>query len=153
MNLNEYFENSKGIGVLSTADASGNVNAAVFARPHVMEDGQIAFIMRDRLTHRNLQSNSNAAYLFKEDGPGYKGKRLYLTKTGEEEEGERLQKLARRVYPDDQDKGKGSRFLVFYPYYSPMISISNSRETLNFSITVFFASSINAITSLALVSP
>jgi hypothetical protein len=35
--------------------------------------------MRDRLSHSNLLSNPHAAYLFIEDGPGYKGKRLYMS--------------------------------------------------------------------------
>jgi len=66
--LKTYFENTEGIGVLSTADAEGRVDAAVYSRPHSMEDGTLAFIMRDRLTHRNLQSNPHAAYLFIEKG-------------------------------------------------------------------------------------
>jgi hypothetical protein len=71
--LKDYFENTTGHGVLATADAQGKVNQAVFARPHYMEDGSLAFIMPHRLTHKNLQENSHAAYLFMEKGPGYKG--------------------------------------------------------------------------------
>jgi hypothetical protein len=111
MDLKAYFENTEGVGVLATADGEGKVDAAVYARPHFMEDGTIAMIMRDRLTHHNLQSNPHAAYLFHEDGPGYKGKRLFLTKVGEEQDTELLQSLQRRQYID----GKGeSRFLVFF---------------------------------------
>ncbi|MDX2454834.1 pyridoxamine 5'-phosphate oxidase family protein, partial [Desulfosarcina sp.] len=84
MNHKTYFEETKGMGVLSTADGEGRVNAAVYARPHVMDDGSLAFVMRDRLSHNNLQSNPRAAYLFREEGPGYKGIRLHLTKTHEE---------------------------------------------------------------------
>ena len=76
MDLKAYFESTKGHGVLATADASGRVNLAIFARPHVMEDNSVAFIMPHRLTHSNLQSNPQAAYLFLEAGPGYKGARL-----------------------------------------------------------------------------
>ena len=68
MDLVEYFGKKKGFGILATADGDGKVDAAVYARPHVMEDGTIAMIMRDRLTHHNLQTNSHAAYLFHEDG-------------------------------------------------------------------------------------
>ncbi|MCP4118452.1 MAG: hypothetical protein GY737_24255 [Desulfobacteraceae bacterium] len=28
----------------------------IYSRPHVMEDGSIAFIMRDRLSHKKLES-------------------------------------------------------------------------------------------------
>ena len=81
--LKAYFENTEGFGVLSTADADGKVDAAAYARPHFMEDGTIAFIMRDRLTHHNLQANPHAHYLFRESAAGYKGKRLFLAKAGE----------------------------------------------------------------------
>ena len=111
MELKEYFESTQGIGVLSTADKNGKVNAAIYARPHFLEDGSVAFIMRDRLTHHNIQSNPHAAYLFVEDGPGYKGKRLYLTKVREEEDGELIESLRRRSYKDDKDK---KRFLVLF---------------------------------------
>ena len=113
MDLKEYFETVKGLGVLSTADSSGHVNSAVYSRPHIMEDGTLAFIMRDRLTHANIQSNPHAAYLFREDSPGYKGKRLYLTRIREEEDADLIATLSRRQYRSDQDQ-RESRFLVFF---------------------------------------
>ncbi len=70
MDLAEYFENQKGTGVLATADDQGRVDVAVYARPHVIDRETIAFIMPDRLTHHNLQSNDHAAYLFMEQAPG-----------------------------------------------------------------------------------
>ena len=109
MELKIYFENTKGLGVLATADGDGKVDAAVYARPHFMEDGTIAFIMAERLTHHNLQSNDHAAYLFKEDGPGYKGVRLFLSKVREEKDTELLRHLRRRTYGDDHN-----RYLVFF---------------------------------------
>ncbi len=75
MTLNNYFEATKGYGVLATADSSGKVNAAVYARPHFIDENTIAFIMREKLTHANLQTNPNATYLFIESGSGYSGKR------------------------------------------------------------------------------
>ena len=96
MNLNEYFDKADGLGVLSTADASGHVDTAIYARPHVMDDKHVAFIMADRKSHHNLQSNPHAAYLFKENGKGYSGLRLYMTKTDEEQNSERMQSLIRR---------------------------------------------------------
>ena len=113
MDLKTYFENKKGLGVMATSDTEGRVNAAVYARPHVMEDGLLVFIMRDRTTHANTQSNPRATFLFKEDGPGYKGKRLYLTKTGEEENAELIKQLSRRSYPSDENV-KESKFLVYF---------------------------------------
>jgi hypothetical protein len=111
MKLNEYFEQKKGLGVLSTADSDGKVDAAVYARPRFMEDGTLAFVMRDRLSHHNLQSNPHATYLFKEEGTGYRGKRLFMTRVGEEQNTELLESLRRRksVYGNGED-----RFLVFF---------------------------------------
>lgn len=112
--LKEYFETTKGSGVLATADAKGLVNQAVFARPHIMEDGTAAFIMPHRLTHKNLQENPHAAYLFMASGPGWQGKRLYLTKLREEQDTDLLYSLRRRTYPEEKDKKEGPRFLVFF---------------------------------------
>ena len=103
MNLSEYFEKEEGFGVLSTAAASGHVDTAVYARPHVMDDQTVAFIMADRKSHHNLQSNPHAAYLFKEEGNGYSGLRLYLTKTDEEKNSDRMRSLIRRKgYAEDE---------------------------------------------------
>jgi hypothetical protein len=113
MELKNYFENIKGFGVLSTADNNGKVNSAIYSRPHVMEDGSLAFIMRDRLTHKNTKSNPHAVYLFREDGPGYNGKRLYLTKIREEQDSDLIDSLSRRSYSSDKDR-RESRFLVYY---------------------------------------
>ncbi len=113
MDLKEYFENTKGFGVLSTSDDQGKVDAAVYSRPHVMEDGTIASIMGDRLTHKNLQTNPHAVYLFLEEGTGYRGKRLFLTKIREEQDSELIAELCRRCYPSDLQV-KDPRFLVVF---------------------------------------
>ena len=111
MELKQYLENAKGVGVLATADVDGKVDAAIYARPHFMEDGTLAIIMRDRLTHHNLQSNPHATFLFIEDGPGYKGKRLFMSKLREEKDSELLDSLRRRQYLDEKEEAK---FLVFF---------------------------------------
>ncbi len=111
MELKEYFENTEGRGILATADGDGKVDAAIYARPHFMDDGTIALIMRDRLSHHNLQSNAHACYMFIEKGPGYKGKRFFLTKVREEQDSELLQSLRRRQYINEKDE---STFLVFF---------------------------------------
>jgi len=111
MELKEYFGSTEGTAILSTADGNVRVDAAIYSRPHFMDDGTLALIMRDRLTHHNLQSNPHACYLFIEKGPGYKGKRLFLTKVREEQDSELLQSLRRRQYIDEKDEAK---FLVFF---------------------------------------
>jgi hypothetical protein len=112
MDLKEYFEKHTGSGILATADAEGNVNMAVYARPHVKDDATVAFIMRDRLSHQNLQSNPHAAYIFLEEVKGYQGKRLYLTLTSEETDPEKIAALRRRTAPDSHPDE--SKFLVTF---------------------------------------
>ena len=114
MNLADYFENASGMGVLSTADTDGKVNAAVYSRPHFLEDGTVALIMRDRLSHANLKSNPHAAYLFMEKGPGYAGRRLHLTRIREEEKSELLVKLKRRQVTPEAAAEKGPMFLEVF---------------------------------------
>lgn len=112
-NLKAYFETAKGTCVLSTADSDGKVNAAIYAKPHFMEDGTIAMIMNDRLTHANIKVNPHAAFLFMEEGKGFKGKRLWLTMVREEEDSDLLYELKRRKYPNKPETG-GPKFLVFF---------------------------------------
>ena len=68
MKLSEYFEKTKGFGVLATADSDGKVNVAAFSKPTFMDEETVAFVMAVHLNHHNLQSNTHAAYLFKEEG-------------------------------------------------------------------------------------
>ena len=114
MNLAEYFEKTAGRGVLATANADGNVDVAYYARPHVIENETVAFIMKDRRSHNNIIENPNAAYLFTahptEQNSSLNGVRLYLTMIKEERNTERLYKLKRRTL-DDPDE---ILFLVFF---------------------------------------
>jgi hypothetical protein len=113
MNLKDYFQANTGLGILSTADREGRVNAAVFARPHVLDDGKIAFIMGERTTHGNLISNPNAAYLFKQDGEGWEGIRLFLKMTAEETDREKIKALSRRRKYEDET-GRETKYLVYF---------------------------------------
>ena len=96
MNQSEYFENTAGTGVLATSDSEGNVDVAIYAKPHAIDENTIAFIMNERLSYKNITSNPKAAYLFLEDCPGYKGKRLYLTKIKEETDKELIDSIRRK---------------------------------------------------------
>jgi hypothetical protein len=112
MDLKHYFEEQTGSGILATADARGRVNVAVYARPHVLDEETVAFIMRDRLSHQNLQSNPYAAYSFIEPGESTKGCRLYLIRTKEETDTTKIMAMRRRTKPDQHpDEAK---FLVTF---------------------------------------
>lgn len=113
MSLSDYFENVQGLGILATADSDGMVDLAIYVRPHVIDETTIAFVMRERLSHQNLKSNPNAAYMFVEQGEGYVGKRLYLTKTREETNTSLIEEFRRRqpeICAADDDSNK---YLVF----------------------------------------
>lgn len=110
MDLKEYFAHAKGTGVLATADGKGKVDAAIYSRPHFMDDGSVGFIMPDKLTHVNLQENGNACYLWNEGGSQREGVRLYLSKIGEDDNQARINSL-RRSHKGDENT---QRFLVLF---------------------------------------
>ena len=97
--------------MLATADSKGKVDAAIYSRPHFLEEKSLAFIMRDRLTHHNLQTNPSATFLFIEEGTGFKGKRLFLKKIREENNPELVKKIKRRKYTDENEE---PIFLVYF---------------------------------------
>jgi hypothetical protein len=113
MKMKEYFEGASGNGILATSNDEGRVNAAVYGKPHFMDDDSIAFIMLERRTHHNLQSNPHAAYLFLEKNGSNRsiGVRFYLTKIREEKNSELLIKIRRVKYEGDEDR---TRYLVFF---------------------------------------
>lgn len=112
MDLKAYFSENKGSGTLATADADGRVNAAVYARPHVLDNETVSFIMRDRLSHSNLQSNPHAAFMYLEEATEHHGIRLYLTRTGEETDSDKISAMRRRTTPDRHPEEE--KFLVTF---------------------------------------
>jgi len=113
MSLYDYFENTKGTGILATADSEGNVDVAIYARPHVIEEDTVAFIMNERLSYQNILSNPKAAYIFIEEAPGYKGTRLYLTKTKDETNAELIESM-RRKKSNGYTSGDSKKHLVYF---------------------------------------
>jgi hypothetical protein len=114
MDMIDYFSSTSGKGVLATADDTGRVDAAIYSRPHFTEEKEVVFIMRDRLTHRNLQSNPYATYLFIEDNNHYRGVRLFLKKLREDTDPERISQMTRRHLTPEEDEAKGPKFLVYF---------------------------------------
>ena len=127
MSLGNYFEQTKGHGVLATADAEGKVNAAIYARPHFMGDDTVTFIMAERLTHENLQSNPWATYIFIEDGEGYKGKRLYLKKVKEEQNDQLISEICRKC--DYSHYHIGTRYVVHFTVEKVLPLIGDQEKT------------------------
>jgi len=112
--LKEYFKETSGIGVLATADSEGKVDAAIYSKPFVLDNQTLAFIIADRLSRKNLQSNPHAVYLFLESREDYEGKRLYLTKLKEGKgNGEENEELKER-YDLVCEKSKGETLFLDY---------------------------------------
>ena len=76
------------------------------------KDGRDA-IMAEGLSHSNVQFNSSVSYLFIEDGPGYKGRRLTLTKVSEEIDPDKIAAV-RRHSPTCDWHDEGPRYLVYF---------------------------------------
>ena len=115
MKLSEYFENATGHGVMATSGSDGKVDVAVYSRPHFIEEDTVAYIMTDKLTHNNLQSNPHAAYIFIESEEKYNGRRLYLTKLKEDTDPEVIDKIRwRKTYTIPEDQKGEKRFLVYF---------------------------------------
>ena len=114
MQLKDYFSRTGGFGVLSTCDLNGEVGAAVFSRPHVMEDGRLAWVFRERMAFRNLESNPNAVYLFREDCDSYDGVRLYLKRVGSSQDPELVDRLRRRRCSHDSTPGDDKRHVLIF---------------------------------------
>ena len=131
MMIKEYFKGSSGTGVLATADAGGRVDAAIYSTPHVMDDGTVAFVMLERLTHKNIQSNPFAAYLFMEEAPGYKGIRLFLKKIREDDDPELIATMTRWLKPG-LDAQKEPRHVVYFAVEKvlPLIGSGTAPVTL-----------------------
>jgi len=114
MSLSEYFENASGFGILATAAEDGTADLAIYAKPHVIDETTIAFIMRERLTRKNLKSNPKAAYMFVEQGKGYAGKRLYLTKIREESNTSVVEMFRKKQPEICSPKDDSNKYLVHF---------------------------------------
>ncbi len=112
MDLHKYFEEHTGTGVLATADDTGKVNTAIYARPHVLDDKTVAFVMRDRLSRQNLLKNGSANYLFLESGAAYKGMRLGLKLIDESTDPELIASMSRRKMAGKEYSADEARFVV-----------------------------------------
>jgi hypothetical protein len=111
MNLHDYFKDKSGFGVISTSNSKGEVNSAVYAKPHIIDSTTVAFIMRDRLTRKNVHENPKAHYMFIEHKHGFNGVRLSLTMLEESQDQDRIKSLSRRPASDNDE---ADRFLVTF---------------------------------------
>ena len=131
MDLEHYFSEKTGIGVLATCNGKGVVDTAIYSRPHVLDKNEVAFIMRDRLTHKNLQENGHANYLFLESRQGYMGLRLFLTKTSESSDDDLIDAMTRRELTPEEDLARGEKFLVRFRVEKVLSLIGGEELTID----------------------
>ncbi|RLB41743.1 MAG: pyridoxamine 5'-phosphate oxidase family protein [Deltaproteobacteria bacterium] len=69
------------IGTLSTANAKGEVNVAVFGSPQMVDENTVIMGIGRNRTFRNLQENPHGVFIVMEPGKtimDWKGARVYL---------------------------------------------------------------------------
>jgi len=69
---------------------------AVYAVPHIVDAGTVAWGMTDGRTWNNVRENPNASYTYFAPGEGFRGARLTLTLSRTEDSGEMLEKIRER---------------------------------------------------------
>ncbi|MDZ7699042.1 MAG: pyridoxamine 5'-phosphate oxidase family protein [Deltaproteobacteria bacterium] len=79
--LMEIFNKQPRIGSLSTANARGEVNVAVFGSPQMIDENTVVMGIGENRSFRNLRENPKAAFIVMEPGEtvmDWKGARVYL---------------------------------------------------------------------------
>jgi len=72
-------------------------------------------LLGERRSFANLTENPHAAYLYREDVPGYKGVRLYLIKTHIETDPAKIESMRRKKHGREVEGNKApSKYLVYF---------------------------------------
>ncbi len=96
----EMFNRQTRIGALATANKNGEVNAAVFGSPRMVDEKTIIMAIGDNRSFRNLQENPKASFIVMEPGSApadWKGVRLYLEVESFERYGEVLDSFRENI--------------------------------------------------------
>jgi hypothetical protein len=79
--LMEMFNKQARIGALATSNKLGDVNAAVFGSPRMIDENTVVMGIGENRSFRNLQRNPKAVFILMEPGEtmtDWKGARVYL---------------------------------------------------------------------------
>jgi hypothetical protein len=96
----EMFNKKSRIGALATSNKNGDVNAAVFGSPQMIDEETIIMAIGDNRSYRYLQENPKASFIVIEPGETmtqWKGVRLYLEVSDFERYGEVLDSLREKI--------------------------------------------------------
>jgi hypothetical protein len=98
--LIDYFNKQPRIGVLSTANKEGKVDAAIFGSPMMTDEKTVVMGLGENRTFEYLQENPNAVYTIVESGEtivDWKGLRVYLRMKEYATSGEMLEGYKRQI--------------------------------------------------------
>jgi hypothetical protein len=98
--LMEMFNKRPRIGALATSNKEGDVNAAVFGSPRMIDEDTVVMGIGENRSFRNLQRNPKAVFIVMEPGEtvrDWKGARVYLEAVDMETEGEFLDQLKQNI--------------------------------------------------------
>jgi predicted pyridoxine 5'-phosphate oxidase superfamily flavin-nucleotide-binding protein len=96
----EMFNRTTRIGALATANKNGDVNAAVFGSPRMIDEDTVIMAIGDNRSYQNLQENPKASFIVIEPGESpmqWKGIRLYLELDAFERYGELLDSFREKI--------------------------------------------------------
>lgn len=96
----EMFNKQTRIGALATTNNNGDVNAAVFGSPRMIDQDTVIMAIGDNRSFRNLQENPKASFIVVEPGDSptdWKGVRLYLEVESFERYGELLDSFREKI--------------------------------------------------------
>jgi hypothetical protein len=96
----EMFNRENRIGALATSNANGDVNAAVFGSPRMIDEDTVIMAIGDNRSFKYLQENPKASFIVIEPGKtpaSWKGIRLYLEVDGFERYGEVLDSFRENI--------------------------------------------------------
>jgi len=105
--LMKMFNKRPRIGALATANKNGDVNAAVFGSPQMIDTDTVIMGIGDNRSYRYLQENPNAAFLVIEPGDSptdWKGARIYMQVDSLERYGELLDSIRSHIRKMAGDK-------------------------------------------------
>ena len=98
--LMDYFNKQPRIGILSTANKEGKVDAAIFGSPMMIDEKTVVMGLGENRTSEYLQENPNAVYTIVEEGEAFmdwKGLRVYLKMKEYATSGETLETYKKQV--------------------------------------------------------
>jgi len=96
----DYFNKQPRIGILSTANKEGKVDAAIFGSPMMVDEKTVVMGLGENRTFTYLQENPNAVFTIVEEGEGFmdwKGLRVYLKMKEYATSGETLETYKKQV--------------------------------------------------------